>query len=84
MSTKMKRLQFYLEPELDRELEKEARNSGISKASLIREGVRKVLSDTASPADDPLFKIIGLGDSGHTNISEEHDTYLAALKLTKK
>jgi len=84
MSTKMKRLQFYLEPELDHELEREAKNSGLSKASLIREGVRKVLRDTTLPADDPLLKIIGLGDSGQSIISEEHDKYLAALKLTKK
>lgn len=27
--------------------------------------------------DNPLMKLIGIGNSGHTDIAEEHDRYLA-------
>ncbi len=81
MAGRMERLQFYLEPELDRLLEKLADRLGLSKSELIREGVRAVLRERLPVEDDPLMGIVGLGQSEAGNLSEEHDRYLAEVKL---
>lgn len=61
----MKRLQIYIEEELDEGLAAEAKRSGISKAALIRRFVREGLGDPGAAAD-PLDRLVGAyeGDSG--------------------
>lgn len=80
MEQKMERLQFYLEPELNKNLDRAARKSGVSKAFLVREGVRRVLAENEIPFDDPLMNLIGGGKSGRNDISERHDRYLIDQK----
>ena len=84
MAEKMERLQFHLDAELNKELDKLASCRGVSKAELIREGVRKVLREKASVGDDPILKVVGLGRGGAGNVSTEHDRYLAQLELRKE
>lgn len=73
---RMDRLQFYLEPSLNRELERLAAECNVSKAALIRDGVRHVVEEHQAVEDDPLFDIVGAGESEVTDGSEEHDKYL--------
>jgi hypothetical protein len=69
----------YLEPEQLQSLRLEARNQRISLAELMRRLVRNHLTKdkgvSAAPKEAYL-KIVGLGSSGKTDISEEHDHYL--------
>lgn len=53
----MKRLQISLEPELDQRLNEMARQSGVSKAEVVRRSLRDSLSELPSLADDPLFQL---------------------------
>ena len=70
-----KRIQVYLDPEMHRRLKERAKEEGISLAELIRRMARDYLRKKASPRD--YLAIMGLGESGKTNISEKHDAYLA-------
>ena len=70
-----KRIQVYLDPEMHRRLKERAKEEGISLAELIRRMARDYLRKKASPRD--YLAIVGLGESGKTNISEKHDAYLA-------
>jgi len=70
-----KRIQVYLDPEMHRRLKERAKEEGISLAELIRRMARDYLRKEASPRD--YLAIVGLGQSGKTNISEKHDAYLA-------
>jgi len=45
MTEKKDRLQFYIDPEANRQLNIVSENLGVSKAELIREGVNKVLQE---------------------------------------
>lgn len=71
----------YLEGEQLRALKDEARARGISLAELIRRVVRDHLEKepplTPVPSEVHL-KIVALGRSGVTDISERHDAYLGA------
>jgi len=78
---KLERLQFYLEPEVNEQLEKLAAQRKVSKAHLIREGVRRILQDASEDIEDPILGVVGLGASGRSDISEHHDNYLAAHQL---
>ena len=73
------RTMVYLEPEQLQSLRLEARNQSISLAELMRRLVRNHLTKdkrvSAAPKEAYL-KIVGLGSSGKTDISEEHDHYL--------
>lgn len=74
---KMERLQFYLDPEDNEQLDKLAQKLDVSKASLIREGVKKIIKEKFPLEDDPAYKIIGLiDDLDENNVAEEHDYYL--------
>jgi len=53
----MKRLQISLEPELDERLDEMARQSGVSKAEVVRRSLRDSLSELPGLADDPLFQL---------------------------
>jgi metal-responsive CopG/Arc/MetJ family transcriptional regulator len=80
----MTRIQFYLEPELKKQLEFLASQHKISKAELIRQSIRKFLKEEKVNEEEPLLEIIGLGRSGIDNVSEKHDKYLAEEKLKRK
>ncbi len=83
MVQKMERFQVYLEPGTSKELEKIATKLGVSKAELIRAGVKRILQEKTETQEDPIFGIVGLGHSGNGNVSVEHDRYLAEIKLRK-
>jgi hypothetical protein len=80
----MIRIQFHLEPELKRQLEKLASQRKVSKSELIRQSIKRFLLEEQMSGEDPLLGIIGLGRSGMDDISESHDKYLAEEKLRGK
>jgi hypothetical protein len=51
----MKRLQIYIEPEMDAALAREAARTGVSKASIIR---RLIAASMGNPAD-PIDELVG-------------------------
>lgn len=53
---RMKRLQIYIEPEMDAVLEREAARTGVSKASIIR---RLIAAYAGDPAPDPIDELVG-------------------------
>lgn len=54
----MRRIQLYIEEELDERLGTRAAREGVSKASLIREAVAERYAELA-PDEDPLDSLIG-------------------------
>lgn len=64
----MKRLQIYIDEELDAALAVESRRRGTSKAALIREYVAARLGGERR-TDDPLDQLIGLVDGGRDDSS---------------
>jgi hypothetical protein len=58
----MKRLQIYIEEELDAALERQARIEGRSKASLIRQFVGERMKALPPLSIDPLSKMVGAAD----------------------
>ena len=74
---KKKPLQIYLREDQERALRSIAKRRGESMASLVREGVDKLLRDL--PADeDPLLDIVGIYDSGVGDLAEKHDEVIIA------
>lgn len=71
-----KPLQIYLRPEQDRALRALASRQDTSLAELIRRGVDLLLSEIPLD-DDPALKVVGLGRSGRSDLSAEHDRHLA-------
>lgn len=69
------RTQIYLEPEQHRLLKKEAEAKGISLAELLRQMAWEHLRSEPPPED--FFGIVALGKSGKTDVSENHDRYIA-------
>ena len=55
----MRRIQIYIEEELDERLQAEAARTGRSKAALIRECVAARMGEAKSPAEDPLTQLVG-------------------------
>jgi hypothetical protein len=70
-----RRIQIYLDPEVHRHLKEQAREEGISLSELIQRVAKDYLRKEAAPKD--YLAIVGLGQSGKTDISEKHDDYLA-------
>lgn len=58
----MKRLQIFIEEELDSALERKARSEGKSKAALIRRYVRERVSPLPPIEKDPLWRLVGVDD----------------------
>ncbi|MGI8915479.1 MAG: hypothetical protein ACR2JY_17130 [Chloroflexota bacterium] len=78
MATLTKRpVQVYLRPDQLRSLRFLAQRRNVAVAELVSQGVDKVLAD-APPEDDPLWGIIGIGDSGLGDLAEKHDEYLVS------
>lgn len=74
------RTMIYLDREHHQALRTEAALEGISMAELLRRIVRGHLNGRRGPQPVPreaYLKIIGLGASGRSDISERHDAYLA-------
>jgi hypothetical protein len=78
MNKKKDRLQFYIAPEANRQLDIVSEKLGVSKAELVREGVNKVLKEKLPLKNDPAYKIIGLinEEIDEKNIAINHDNYL--------
>ena len=73
------RTMVYLEEEEHRRLKIEASRRQISMAELIRQLVKQYLEQGRGKRPAPqkaLMKIIALGSSGRSDISEKHDGYL--------
>jgi metal-responsive CopG/Arc/MetJ family transcriptional regulator len=70
-----KRTQVYLDPEVHRRLKERAKEEGVSLAELIRRIAKDYLRKETAPKD--YLTIVGLGQSGKTDIAEKHDNSLA-------
>jgi len=66
---RMKRLQIYIDEELDDELAFRARRAHTSKAALIREAVRRSIGEP-EPAVDPFREWIGGSDAAPAPVDE--------------
>ena len=81
----MTRVQILLTEEQDRRLEKLARRLRTSKASLVREGVERVLKEMSPAHDDPILELVGqAGAAGIRDLSTHHDKYLLAFKRRRR
>jgi hypothetical protein len=69
----MKKTSLYIEPEVDAALTRKAEAQGISKAELIRRGLR----DLANGAPAPRIVGIGMIKDGPTDIGSNDEYYLA-------
>lgn len=70
---KLKRTQIYLEPEQHSLLKREAERRGISLSELIRRLIGQHFETNHS---GETTSIVGLGESGKSDIAENHDRYL--------
>jgi len=70
-----RKIQIYLDPEVHQHLKEQARAEGISLSELIQRIAKDYLREEAFPKD--FLAIVGLGQSGKTDIAEKHDEYLA-------
>jgi len=72
-------IQIYLEPEQNRALMYLSKVQKRSKAAIIRSCIESFLADLPAE-EDPIQRVVGLGDSGHTDLSEKHDAYLTSIE----
>ena len=76
----MKRKQIHIEPELEYRVKEAAAARGISESLFIREAIAAHLAYDANAGatdiENPLLGIIGIGKSGITDGSVNHDYYL--------
>lgn len=80
---KKKPIQIYIEPQKDYVLGNLAKKKGVSKAEIIRKSLDKFLREIPSE-EDPGMGLIGLGNSGKRNLSDNHDKYLSRYARKKK
>ena len=78
MTLAMKPIQVYLRQDQIEPLRAEATRRGVSLAELVRQGVDRLLEE-APVEGDPLWKIVGIMDSGVGDLAENHDKYLAEI-----
>jgi hypothetical protein len=71
-----KPLQVYLRPEQLDALRALAQRRKVPVAELVRQGVDRLLTEVP-PEEDPLWALVGLFDSGLSDLAEHHDAYLA-------
>ncbi len=82
MSEKMVRTQVYLPQSIYAKLKKRADDEKLTMATQIREALAQYVVETESrrpkgiPDDDPLWDLIGIGNSGLTDASVNHDKYI--------
>ena len=70
------RTQIYLEPEQHRRLKKRAAELGVSMAEYMRTIIERDLGGSAGGGD--VSAILGLGDSGGSDVARLKDQYLGA------
>lgn len=66
----MKRLQIYIEVEVDEALERQARAESTSKAALIRRFVREHVEVLPPLGSDPLAQMVGADDYESESVDE--------------
>jgi len=66
----MRRIQIYLEEDLDEVLKVESAGSGRSKAELIRECVAARYQPLRSVSEDPLDALVGKFDVEHADVDD--------------
>lgn len=66
----MKRLQIMIEEDLDLALERAARETGQSKAALIRQFVRERIQPLPPLSADPISRMVGVDDYEPTPIDD--------------
>lgn len=67
----MKRLQIYIEEEMDDRLGIEAAQRGVSKAAIVREAVGAYLSEDGELERDPLDDLVGAVDAAPVDDIDE-------------
>jgi hypothetical protein len=75
----MVRTQIYLSPSQHRALKREAKAAGISMTELVRQIVAERIEGRQRVRvhdKEPIMRFIGLGDSGKSSTSEDHDSAL--------
>lgn len=85
LSEKKQRLQFYIDQDANEQLSIISEKLGVSKASLVREGVNKILKEKLPLEKDPAYDLIALIDEDldDNNIAKNHDQYLYGEKRPK-
>jgi len=82
MSENMVRTQIYLPHDIHRRLRARAEKQGLTLAVQVRSALEDYLErveaddDGVLHADDPIFQMIGMADSGLGDLSVNHDHYL--------
>ncbi len=77
--SRVKRTQVYLDPAEREALKRKATEEGVSMSELLRRIVREQLGlgkPRGAPAER-LMRLVGIGESGLSDVSERHDEYLA-------
>jgi len=69
-TARMRRIQIYIDEELDDALKAESARSGCSKAALIRQCVAEKLAPTEALEKDPITALIGTVDVEPSNIDD--------------
>ena len=72
-------IQIYLEPEQDKIIGILSKETGKSKAAIIRSCISKYIAGLPLEKD-PALDIMNLGTSGRKDIAEKHDEYLISLE----
>ena len=70
------RTQIYLEPEQHRRVKTRAAEMGVSMAEYLRTMIERDLGGSAGGGD--VSAIIGLGDSGGSDVAQHKDQYVGA------
>lgn len=84
MSEKMVRTQVYLPADLYDVMKRRSENEGVTMATQIREALTRYVTNLEEEeeeghiltADDPIWKLIGIGNSGIADGSVNHDKYI--------
>lgn len=80
MATATKKpFQIYLRKEQLETLRALSVKRGVSVAELVRQGVDQLLA-TIPVEEDPLFELVGLGESDAGDLAVNHDRYLTELE----
>ncbi len=87
MALTEKRTQVYFPEELYNKVERKAKKNSKSAAAIIREAVEEYLEKKEKEIDwdnDPIWKLVGIIESGVDDLSVNHDEYIYGEKAQKK
>lgn len=79
----MHRTQVYLPEDLNRALDKLAKQQGTTKAELIRRAATRLVEEETPLEQDPIWAIVGIGKSAGGSVSRKHDRYLADAEVAR-